>query len=107
MSGAYGLHRGFASFVSESGRTRVILDFAVYPDDLPAAGLPAAIRRGSCAEPGEIAYRLDPSSVLTQTVINVPIVDVRDGFYVGSLAVTVERSPSNPQIVACGDTVTG
>jgi hypothetical protein len=106
-TGDYGLHDGLVSFVPEDGKTRVVMDFAVYPDDLPAAGLPAAIRHGTCAEPGEVAYPLDPSTVLTQTVLDVATATVRDGFYDGSLAVTVERSQSNHEVVACGDTVTG
>jgi hypothetical protein len=106
-TGDYGLHDGLVSFVPEEDKTRVVMDFAVYPDDLPAGGLPATIRHGSCTELGEVAYRLDRSTVLTQTVLDVPAAEVRDGFYEGSLAVTVERSPSNHLVVACGDTVTG
>ena len=104
-TGDYGLHDGLASFVPEGAKTRVITDFAVSPGELPADGLPTTIRHGSCASPGDVAYRLDPSSGLTQTVLEVESGELRQALESGSLVVTIERSASDHHVVACGDIV--
>lgn len=105
-TGDYGLHDGLASFVPEDSKTRVIVDFPVSAGDLPDDGLPTQVVHGSCASPGEIAYELDPSSGITQTVLDVQSAELEQGFDSGSLAVTIERSPSDHDVVACGDIVT-
>ena len=103
----YAQHDGVATFVPEHGKTRVIMDFPVSPEKLAEGGLPAEIRHGPCSERGELAYRLEPSSLLTQTVIDVPAPELQAAFESGSLAVSVARSASNDEIVACGDAITG
>jgi hypothetical protein len=105
-TGDYGLHDGLASFVPEGARTRVIVDFPVLASELPADGLPTQLRTGSCAEPGEVAYVLDPTNGLTQTVLDAPSADLREKFDFTSLVVTIERSASDHHVVACGDAAT-
>jgi len=105
-TGEYGLHDGLATFVPEGDKTRVIVDFPVLADQLPAEGMPTQIRGGSCSKPGEVAYTLDPSIGLTQTVLDVPSAELRDKFDLTSLVVTVERSESDHHVVACGGAAT-
>lgn len=89
---------GWAIFTKEANGTKVEISSWGFPENTEQ---PADIRSGSCEDPSNQKYSLNPlASGKSETILNESIDDILSQL---PIAISLYRSNQERQIVSCGD----
>ncbi len=88
---------------TDKDNTKVLIDGLDTGEPSGGGQHPAFIRRGSCAEPGAIAARLQPlCGGTSSSTVDLGLAEL----LAGDFAITVLLTPNQREVIACGERLT-